>query len=100
MKLGKTLKAYREGNHLRIDQIAKYLGIDGEIYIMYENDELEPDYAILEMLGYLYGVNVYELQTSDEVPYNTLLKYFDFRSRDDLNINDLIEIAKIRKRTK
>lgn len=97
MKLGEILKSYREKNHLRTDQIVQYLGIDGEIYMQYENGELEPEYAILELLGDLYGVNVFELQTSDDGPLNTLLKYFDFRSRDDVNPNDLIEIAKIRK---
>ena len=100
MKLGEILKSYRENNHLRTDQIVQYLGIDGEIYIQYENGELEPDYEVLEQLGNLYGVNVFELKTSDDGPLNTLLKYFDFRSRDDVNPNDLIEIAKFRKRTR
>ena len=100
MKLGEILKSYREKNYLRIDQIVQYLGIDSEIYIQYEKGELKPDYEVLEQLGNLYGVNVFELQTSNDGPLNTLLKYFDFRSRDDVNPNDLIEIAKIRKRTR
>ena len=98
MKLGEILKSYREKNNLRTDQIVQYLGTGGEVYLKYESGELEPDYETLEQLGDLYGVSIYELKTSDEGPLNTLLKYFDFRLREDLNINDLKEIAKIRKR--
>ena len=67
MVIGDRLKALREQNHLRQDQVARLVGVERPTVSLWENDLRQPSYQTLVRLANLFGVTTdYLLGRTDD----------------------------------
>lgn len=67
-----VLKILREKNHYSQATIASYLGVSRQMYIKYENGDVEPSVQIVKQLCKLYKVSydvILDNKTSENVSY-------------------------------
>ncbi|MCH5167487.1 MAG: helix-turn-helix transcriptional regulator [Erysipelotrichales bacterium] len=91
-----ALYNYRIANHIPMNAIADFLGIDREFYPKYESGEFVLDLESLEKLADLYGIDLMDLY-DDKVVKNSILRFLFQDARTVITENDLREIAKFRR---
>lgn len=69
-----ALKILREKNHYSQATIASYLGVSRQMYIKYENGDVEPSVQIVKQLCKLYKVS-YEVILDNKTSENFSYKY-------------------------
>lgn len=69
-----ALKILREKNHYSQATIASYLGVSRQMYIKYENGDVEPSVQIVKQLCKLYKVS-YEVILDNKTSENVSYKY-------------------------
>jgi transcriptional regulator with XRE-family HTH domain len=93
--LGKNITAFRNKLNLSQKQVADFLGIKRENISYYENGSRSIPLEHREKLADLFGVEIYDLSTSDLSNQKADLA-FAFRA-DEINSEDLENISRFKK---
>lgn len=79
--MNETLKYLRELNHFTQTDVADFLGISRQMYIKYENGEVEPPVSVVKKLSEKYGTS-YDVIIDDKHRQNT----YKIKSEPELKI--------------
>lgn len=82
-----TLKILREENHYSQATIATYLGISRQMYIKYENGDVEPSVQIIKQLSKLYKVS-YEVILDNKLKSDAKTSLYEDTDNSTYQINE------------
>lgn len=89
---GERLKALRISSKLKQEDLAKKINISKSAIGMYERNEREPSYEILEKIASFFEVSIDFLLTGNEIKTEKNkgnLFFFDMEGLDDEEIEDI-----------